>query len=161
MTDLRKAARQALWAFQCHVEQTWPIDRSTAAIAALRTALAQQQAGSWQDGVLEGHLRERERWLAQEQAEPKGGGRLPPPLQAEPDLSLCPQCNGPADNGHDRSIPPSPYLCTKCMAEMPQPSYNDGDTRLVGDAHARTEHHPSVAQVAEQAGALRCTVRRA
>ena len=44
--------------------------------------------------------------------------------QAEPDLSLCPQCNGPADNGHDRSIPPHPYLCTKCMAELPQPSYN-------------------------------------
>jgi hypothetical protein len=142
MSDLHKAAQQALWAFQCHVEQTWPIDRSTAAIAALRTALAQQ-------------------------AEPKGGGNLPPPLQAEPvtedmksavrwapssaywskrlreffgpdaregidalerriagaqeraepDLSRCPQCNGPADNGHDRSIPPSPYLCTKCMAE--------------------------------------------
>jgi hypothetical protein len=142
MSDLHKAAQQALWAFQCHVEQTWPIDRSTAAIAALRTALAQQ-------------------------AEPKGGGNLPPPLQAEPvtedmksavrwapssaywskrlreffgpdaregidalerriagaqeraepDLSRCPQCNGPADNGHDRSIPPNPYLCTRCMAE--------------------------------------------
>ena len=52
--------------------------------------------------------------------------------QAEPDLSLCPQCNGPADNGHDRSIPPSPYLCTKCMAEMPQPSYN---ATVVDDAH--------------------------
>ena len=37
--------------------------------------------------------------------------------QDEPDLSRCPQCNGPADNGFDRSIPPSPYLCTKCMAE--------------------------------------------
>jgi len=35
----------------------------------------------------------------------------------EPDLSRCPQCNGPADNGFDRSFPPSPYLCTKCMAE--------------------------------------------
>jgi hypothetical protein len=33
------------------------------------------------------------------------------------DLSHCPQCGGPADNGHDRSIPPSPYFCTKCMAE--------------------------------------------
>ena len=64
MTDLRKAAQQALWAFQCHVEQTWPIDRSTAAIAALRAALAQQ-------------------------AEPKGGGRLPPPLQAEPVAWMC------------------------------------------------------------------------
>ena len=132
MTDLRKAARQALWALQYHVEMTWPIDRTSEAIFNLRAALAQQQAGSWQDGVLEGHLRERERWLAQEQAEPKGGGRLPPPLQAEPDLSLCPQCNGPADNGHDRSIPPSPYLCTKCMAEMPQPSYN---VTVVDDAH--------------------------
>lgn len=40
--------------------------------------------------------------------------------QAEPDLSRCPQCNGPADNGFDRSIPPSPYLCTKCMAEPVQ-----------------------------------------
>ena len=38
------------------------------------------------------------------------------PVQ-EPDLSRCPQCGGPADNGHDRSIPPSPYFCTKCMAE--------------------------------------------
>lgn len=35
----------------------------------------------------------------------------------EPDLSRCPQCNGPADNGFDRSFPPSPYLCTKCMAK--------------------------------------------
>lgn len=42
--------------------------------------------------------------------------------QAGPDLSRCPQCNGPADNGHDRSIPPSPYLCTQCMAESVQKS---------------------------------------
>jgi hypothetical protein len=42
MTDLRTAAKAALWAFQCHVEMTWPTDRSTAAIAALRAALAQQ-----------------------------------------------------------------------------------------------------------------------
>ena len=42
MTDLRKAAKEALWAFQYHIDQTWPTDRSTAAIAALSTALAQQ-----------------------------------------------------------------------------------------------------------------------
>ena len=42
MTTLREAAKAALWAFQCHVEMTWPTDRSTAAIAALRAALAQQ-----------------------------------------------------------------------------------------------------------------------
>lgn len=33
------------------------------------------------------------------------------------DLSRCPKCNGPSDNGHDREVPPNPYYCTKCMAE--------------------------------------------
>ena len=41
--------------------------------------------------------------------------------QTKPDLSRCPQCNGPADNGFDRSFPPIPYLCTKCMAEPVKP----------------------------------------
>ena len=31
-------------------------------------------------------------------------------------LNHCPKCGGPADNGHDRCLPPSPYFCTKCMA---------------------------------------------
>ena len=44
MTDLREAAKAALWAFELHVQMTWPMDRSTAAIAALRAALAQEQA---------------------------------------------------------------------------------------------------------------------
>lgn len=30
------------------------------------------------------------------------------------DLSKCPQCGGPADNGHDRELPPNPYHCTRC-----------------------------------------------
>ncbi len=33
------------------------------------------------------------------------------------DLSKCPVCNGEADNGHDRSDPPSAYYCTKCQAK--------------------------------------------
>ena len=37
--------------------------------------------------------------------------------KAEPDLSRCPQCGGPADNGHDRCVPPNPYFCTKCMEQ--------------------------------------------
>ena len=46
---------------------------------------------------------------------------------AEPDLSRCPNCKGPADNGHDRCIPPNVYWCTKCMTEYfgsnpPKPS---------------------------------------
>jgi hypothetical protein len=84
MTDLHKAAQQALEAWQRYLLGECPQWKLMERFEALRAALAQQQAGSWQDGVLEGHLRERERWLAQEQAEPKGGGRLPPPLQAEP-----------------------------------------------------------------------------
>ena len=32
----------------------------------------------------------------------------------EPYISKCPRCEGPADNGFDRSYPPEPYLCTKC-----------------------------------------------
>ena len=44
MTTLREAAKAALWAFELHVQMTWPTDRSTAAIAALRAALAQEQA---------------------------------------------------------------------------------------------------------------------
>jgi hypothetical protein len=36
----------------------------------------------------------------------------------EPDLSKCPKCGGDADNGHDRSIPPIPYFCTKCHAQL-------------------------------------------
>ena len=35
----------------------------------------------------------------------------------EPDLDICPNCEGPADNGHDRCVPPSPYYCSKCEAE--------------------------------------------
>lgn len=30
------------------------------------------------------------------------------------DINTCPGCGGPADNGFDRCLPPSPYLCTKC-----------------------------------------------
>lgn len=33
------------------------------------------------------------------------------------DLSKCPGCGGPADNGHDRCFPPSPYFCTKCETQ--------------------------------------------
>lgn len=35
----------------------------------------------------------------------------------ELDLDKCPRCKGPADNGIDRCVPPSPYLCTTCQEE--------------------------------------------
>ena len=30
-------------------------------------------------------------------------------------LDVCPNCGGPADNGHDRCVPPAQYYCKKCM----------------------------------------------
>jgi len=36
------------------------------------------------------------------------------PSEDRTDLSKCPKCGGPADNGHDRCDPPSPYCCSKC-----------------------------------------------
>ena len=30
------------------------------------------------------------------------------------DLNKCPKCGGPADNGHDRCVPPSAYVCSCC-----------------------------------------------
>lgn len=38
--------------------------------------------------------------------------------QQEPDLFTCPNCGGEADNGFSRSVPPSPYWCTKCMRKQ-------------------------------------------
>lgn len=40
-------------------------------------------------------------------------------LAPAPDLSTCPECGGPADNGHDREVPPNPYLCTRCIGGGP------------------------------------------
>lgn len=37
--------------------------------------------------------------------------------EMEPDLTRCPSCGGPADNGHDRCLPPAPYRCSKCEGE--------------------------------------------
>jgi hypothetical protein len=36
------------------------------------------------------------------------------PKPPESSLDTCPRCGGVADNGHDRSLPPNPYYCTKC-----------------------------------------------
>ncbi len=36
-------------------------------------------------------------------------------------LNECPNCGGPADNGHDRSHPPTAYWCTKCMNKSEPP----------------------------------------
>lgn len=33
-------------------------------------------------------------------------------------LDTCPSCGGPADNGHDRELPPNVYDCTKCAAKI-------------------------------------------
>ena len=33
-------------------------------------------------------------------------------------LSKCPKCGAPADNGHDREVPPNPYWCSKCSPHL-------------------------------------------
>jgi hypothetical protein len=35
-------------------------------------------------------------------------------IDEQTDLGKCPWCGGPTDNGQDRSILPSAYLCSKC-----------------------------------------------
>ena len=49
----------------------------------------------------------------------------------EPDLTKCPKCGGPADNGHDRELPPNPYFCTKC---------SPGHSRLSADPECGIPH---------------------
>lgn len=41
----------------------------------------------------------------------------------QPRLETCPKCGGIADNGHDRELPPNPYLCSKCE----QPAVSESD----------------------------------
>ena len=45
---------------------------------------------------------------------PVSTGRLDP----RNSLDTCPRCGGPADNGHDRGYPPSPYICTRCEVDI-------------------------------------------
>ena len=41
-------------------------------------------------------------------------------VREDVDLDVCPDCGGPADNGHDRCVPPSPYLCARCAPVTPR-----------------------------------------
>lgn len=41
--------------------------------------------------------------------------------KSEPNIDKCPTCDGEADNGFDRCLPPSPYQCTKCEAQNAAP----------------------------------------
>lgn len=38
--------------------------------------------------------------------------------EPQTDLTRCPRCGGPADNGFDRCFPPNPYSCTKCSKAL-------------------------------------------
>jgi hypothetical protein len=40
-----------------------------------------------------------------------------PTEMVEADLSICPSCGGPADNGWSRDVPPAPYVCKRCTME--------------------------------------------
>ena len=125
MTALRTAAQQALEAlrkYRRHLNLHGQSDVERALEAAL-AAPVQEPAG-WFEGPF-GEFRANQlfkhSWPAQTVAWSIPLYLAPPQRPAEPvqepDLSRCPKCGGPADNGHDREVPPSPYFCTKCMAE--------------------------------------------
>ena len=97
MTTLREAAQQALEALGCieyginGIEYGPSDDTTESAITALRAALAQQEQEPtvrYKCTVVDDQHPNGvpfERWVnAPQQDEPKGGGNLPPPLQAEP-----------------------------------------------------------------------------
>jgi len=48
------------------------------------------------------------------------------------DYRTCPGCGGPADNGHDRCLPPNPYYCTKCHEKQFNEAIAAGDGTLHG-----------------------------
>jgi len=59
--------------------------------------------------------------LASWHSDMKMCGNIAEPLIEDPlpiDISICPDCGGPADNGFSREIPPSPYSCTKCDSNL-------------------------------------------
>jgi len=126
MTDLRTAAQRALEAMKSF-QSTFSLYEGEfdAEIAALKAALVEDAMQKFTDvnQELEAAL-------------------------AEPDLSRCPQCGGPADNGHDRCIPPNSYFCTKCMAEPvqePDPwgaGYEAGYAAGMEEVHAEPVQKP-------------------
>lgn len=90
----------------------WDADEVIAkAVAAEREACARMFE---EDSTLDG----QDRWELAELI--RARGKEQPPQERTPDyLEKCPNCNGPADNGFDRSWPdPNPYFCTKCMKAM-------------------------------------------
>lgn len=101
MTTLREAAQQALEALEGYRRELGdqqPCDAEQALEAALAEPAQEPDSPERRCGG------------------PGCDGTCCQPVE-EPDLSRCPKCGGPADNGHDREVPPNPYYCTKCMAE--------------------------------------------
>lgn len=59
------------------------------------------------------------------------------PKEITPDLSKCPECGGPADNGHDRCVPPNPYVCAKCETT---PEQRESDEQEAVYPVIKTDH---------------------
>ena len=62
------------------------------------------------------------------------------------DLSKCPQCGGDADNGIDRCIPPSAYMCKKCCEiEVEERAADDSTHNAIAQGREHSER-PSGAE---------------
>ena len=65
------------------------------------------------------------------------------------DLNKCPGCGGPADNGHDREYPPSPYYCTKCEARAEE-EYKEEYAKELATEERRMLEEQAMAEHLEQ-----------
>ena len=99
------------WFVRADIDEKNVVEFAALVVAAEREACARIFE---EDSTLDG----QDRWELAELIRARGEEQTP--QERTPDyLEKCPNCNGPADNGFDRSWPdPNPYFCTKCMKAM-------------------------------------------
>lgn len=72
------------------------------------------------------------------------------------DLNKCPKCGGPADNGHDRCVPPNPYECSCCKRdERLEELKQIRKDHICGSVYGYTGYDDEVFQMAKEANTLR------
>lgn len=70
-------------------------------LGALVVAFVRARGGFVRFGIAQESIEEHQHFV---------GAEPPEPMR-------CPQCGGPADNGHDRELPPNVYVCKRCAGD--------------------------------------------